>query len=41
MGAVASALKKYPMPGKKPPADWRIAAIPAKIDIKISFLALL
>lgn len=37
IGAVASGLKKYPIPGKKPPAASRIAAIQAKIDTNMSF----
>ena len=41
IGAVASGLKKYPIPGKMPPADCKIAAIQAKIDPKMSFLVFL
>lgn len=41
IGAVASGLNKYPIPGKKPPAACRIAAIQAKIDPKMSFIVLL
>lgn len=41
IGAVASGLKKYPIPGKKPPAACRIAAIQAKLDPKMSFIVFL
>jgi hypothetical protein len=41
IGAVASGLNKYSIPGKKPPAACRIAAIQAKIDTKMSFIVFL
>jgi hypothetical protein len=41
IGAVASGLIKYPIPGKKPPAACRIAAIQARIDPNMSFIVLL
>jgi hypothetical protein len=40
IGAVASGLIKYPIPGKTP-AACRIAAIQAKIDTKMSFIVFL
>lgn len=40
IGAVAIGLKKYPIPGKKPPAACRIVAIQAKTDPKMSFIVL-
>jgi hypothetical protein len=41
IGAVASGLIKYPIPGKKPPAACKIAAMQAKIDPNMSFIVFL
>lgn len=41
MGAVASGLIKYPIPGKNPPADCKIAVIQAKKDTNMSFIVFL
>jgi len=41
IGAVASGLIKYPIPGKKPAAACRIAAMQPKIDTKMSFIVFL
>jgi hypothetical protein len=41
IGAEASGLIKYPIPGKKPPAACRIAVIQEKIETNISFIVFL
>jgi hypothetical protein len=41
IGAVASGLIKYPIPGKKPGAACRMAATQAKMDTKMSFIVFL
>jgi hypothetical protein len=41
IGAVASGLNKYPIPGKNPPADWKIADKQAKKETKMSFFVFL
>lgn len=41
IGAVASGLKKYPIPGKNPAKACRITAIQAKIEPIIIFIVLL